>query len=171
MRSNVSALVRRAGGGALVVDMGKTARPALAAAIRAHRLAAVDAIVLTHGHADAMLGLDDVRDLQWTGGVMPVWASAATLAVTRQAFPYLHPPPDTPAAAGGAGGDGSGGGRGVPGVTRQLAAASANGGDAAVGGRAAGASPGATGPVHVPVVCVLSLVDGGRPDHIVLLRL
>jgi len=63
-RHNVAVLLRRAGGCALVVDLGKTARLALSAAIRQWRLASVDGTVLTHGHADAMRGLDDVRDSQ-----------------------------------------------------------------------------------------------------------
>lgn len=34
-----------------------------------HNIPGVDAVVLTHDHADAMLGLDDVRGLQVRGSV------------------------------------------------------------------------------------------------------
>lgn len=59
---------------------------------------AVDAIVLTHGHADAMQGLDDMRDIQRydyrhpeRNKATPVYLNDDTFAVCKRAFPYLVP--------------------------------------------------------------------------------
>lgn len=51
----------------------------------------IDALILSHGHADAVLGLDDLR--AWTsGGIqesVPVYLNEETFAVVSRAFPYL----------------------------------------------------------------------------------
>lgn len=53
----------------------------------------LDGVILTHGHSDAMMGLDDLR--HWTGhGAMqshplPVFLDRTTLATVGQTFPYL----------------------------------------------------------------------------------
>ena len=68
-RRNVSLLVRfrPADGGActhLMVDAGKTMREGAIALLPGLGVSSIDALLLTHAHADAMLGLDDLRDLQ-----------------------------------------------------------------------------------------------------------
>jgi len=50
----------------------------------------LDAIVITHPHVDHLFGLDDIRafnDLQ--GEPIPLWGSAWTLEVIRDAFGYI----------------------------------------------------------------------------------
>lgn len=48
----------------ILIDVGKTMRDACITKLPAVGVSKVDGIVLTHGHADAVFGLDDVRDLQ-----------------------------------------------------------------------------------------------------------
>lgn len=93
-RCNVCALVRL-DGRTVLVDCGKTIRESALRHFPALGVSCVDAIVLTHGHADAILGLDDLRDLQ--GGSRkrptptPVFLNANTLSDCKRVFPYLMP--------------------------------------------------------------------------------
>ena len=48
----------------ILIDLGKTFRDAVITVLLPLHVRLVDAILLTHDHADAMGGLDDVRDLQ-----------------------------------------------------------------------------------------------------------
>ena len=61
-------------------------------AIRQH-IKKIDAIFYTHGHADHILGLDDVRPLSFprvTGGTkIPLYASENTARVLRSVFRYI----------------------------------------------------------------------------------
>lgn len=50
----------------------------------------LDAILYTHGHADHVLGLDDVRPFNFhQQGNIPIYADAPTLAVIRRMFSYI----------------------------------------------------------------------------------
>jgi len=53
----------------------------------------IDAIIYTHGHADHILGLDDVRPLSFPrvtgGGKIPLYASENTARVLRNVFRYI----------------------------------------------------------------------------------
>jgi len=61
-------------------------------AIREH-IKKIDAVLYTHGHADHILGLDDVRPLSFPritgGGKIPLFASAPTAQVLRSVFRYI----------------------------------------------------------------------------------
>lgn len=48
----------------------------------------LEAVLLTHAHADHILGLDDLRPLSWKRTI-PVWADASTTAAVKGAFPYF----------------------------------------------------------------------------------
>jgi len=48
----------------LIIDIGKTMRDSFLNILPKHNINEINSIILTHGHADACLGLDDVRDLQ-----------------------------------------------------------------------------------------------------------
>jgi phosphoribosyl 1,2-cyclic phosphate phosphodiesterase len=57
------------------------------------RIKRIDAVLYTHGHADHILGLDDVRPLSFPritgGGKIPLFASDATAHVLRSVFRYI----------------------------------------------------------------------------------
>ncbi|KAI9337598.1 beta-lactamase-like protein [Zopfochytrium polystomum] len=86
----------------VLIDCGKTFYSAAVQWFPRYGIHALDAVVLTHGHADAVAGLDDLR--MWTLGAgrvqdcVEVWCDAATLRVVRGMFPYLV---DTRLATGG----------------------------------------------------------------------
>ena len=46
-------------------------------------------MLLTHGHADSVFGLDDLRTWTLRGDPIDIYLSAETLAVVSAAFPYL----------------------------------------------------------------------------------
>jgi phosphoribosyl 1,2-cyclic phosphate phosphodiesterase len=78
-----------ADGARLLVDAGPDLREQ---ALR-HAIAGVDAILFTHGHADHILGMDDVRAFNAKlGGPMPCYGDAATLDDIRRTFWYVFAP-------------------------------------------------------------------------------
>ena len=55
-----------------------------------YRIRRVDAVLYTHGHADHILGLDDLRLYNWRqGGPVPVYGSPATLEDLSRSFWYV----------------------------------------------------------------------------------
>lgn len=58
-------------------------------------LEAIEAVVITHAHADHIMGLDDVRRFNTLrGGPLDVWAEAPTLEKLRCSFDYAFRAPD-----------------------------------------------------------------------------
>jgi len=54
------------------------------------KMARLDAVIFTHGHADHVLGLDDTRVFYFKQQVpLPVYAEPATMATLRQIFAYI----------------------------------------------------------------------------------
>jgi len=83
-------------GASVLVDAGPDLRQQ---ALR-HRITRVDAILFTHGHADHILGIDDVRRFNaLMKGTMPCYGSAATLEDIRNTFGYIFDP-DAPKGGG-----------------------------------------------------------------------
>ena len=69
------------------------ASPDLRAQALRFELTRVDAILLTHAHADHVLGLDDVRIYNFRqGGAIPCYGAARTLARVRRMFDYVFDP-------------------------------------------------------------------------------
>ncbi|CUA72366.1 Putative hydrolase C777,06c [Schizosaccharomyces pombe 972h-] [Rhizoctonia solani] len=76
----------------IVIDVGKTFLSAAYELFPRYGLRRIDAVILTHPHADAMNGLDDLRG--WTLGNsiqahIDVYVSAFTFKEVQRSFPYL----------------------------------------------------------------------------------
>jgi phosphoribosyl 1,2-cyclic phosphate phosphodiesterase len=79
----------------VVIDTGPDFREQ---ALR-QRLTRVDAVLYTHGHADHILGLDDLRPLSFKalreGGPIPLYAAPDTEAILRKIYEYTFSPEST----------------------------------------------------------------------------
>jgi phosphoribosyl 1,2-cyclic phosphodiesterase len=77
----------------ILIDCGKSFYESSLAFFPAFGVQRIDALLLTHGHCDAMMGLDDLR--QWTLGKNPIQTSVdvyltqETMNVVKGSFPYL----------------------------------------------------------------------------------
>ena len=87
----------------VLIDAGKTFKQSATRFFPKFQVDHISGIVLTHEHADAMLGLDDVRELQgfstnWRDSgepePMPVYLSEQTFAHVCNVFPYLTKRPN-----------------------------------------------------------------------------
>lgn len=89
-RLRTSALLE-AGGQAILIDAGPDMRQqALNSGI-----SRLDAVLLTHDHADHIAGIDDLRPLNFAQrAAIPIYASPATLAAIRERFAYAFAAPD-----------------------------------------------------------------------------
>ena len=84
-RRRVSVLVEAAGKRVLI-DCGPDCREQLLSA----RVAHLDAVIITHDHADHAHGIDDLRQVfHAMGQPVDVWASAETFAVLKSRFDYV----------------------------------------------------------------------------------
>ena len=88
-RSRASIFVETEAGDAILIDAG----PDLRSQALAHRITRVDAIVFTHGHADHILGLDDVRRYNHLmRRPMACYADDRTVEDIRRTFSYVFDP-------------------------------------------------------------------------------
>ena len=72
--------------GNIVIDT----TPDFRAQVLRAKVSRLDAIVYTHGHADHVLGLDDVRPFNYhQGSTIPIYAFPETLAIVRRMFEYV----------------------------------------------------------------------------------
>ncbi|KAJ7225924.1 beta-lactamase-like protein [Mycena pura] len=95
IRRNTSIVVRlpgKAGSVTVLVDCGKNFQAAAVEWFPKYGLRRIDAVLITHAHADAVNGLDDLR--AWTLGkrIQPhidLYVSKATFQDIKRMFPYL----------------------------------------------------------------------------------
>lgn len=71
--------------------MGKTFREGIIRWFPKNDIKSVDAVILTHGHADAIFGLDDLRSVQMPKIKTPVYLTDECLQIVRNVFFYLFP--------------------------------------------------------------------------------
>lgn len=99
-RCNPSILLK-VDGKNIIIDVGKTFRESAIRWFPCNDITQVDAIILTHPHADAIFGLDDVRGLSAYNSTkaMDVHLSQDCLHTVSRMFPYLMPLPPPPEGA------------------------------------------------------------------------
>ncbi|GAB2279861.1 hypothetical protein Dimus_014499 [Dionaea muscipula] len=78
----------------ILIDVGKTFREQVLRWFTFHKIPRVDSIILTHEHADAVLGLDDIRAVQPFSPVndikpTPIYLSEDAMESIAAKFPYL----------------------------------------------------------------------------------
>ncbi|CAN1302385.1 Putative hydrolase C777.06c [Linum perenne] len=98
-RCNTSLLIDYCPGGDgrhsyILIDVGKTFREQVLRWFTYHKIPRVDSIILTHEHADAVLGLDDVRAVQPFSPInaidpTPIFLSEHAMESIAVKFPYL----------------------------------------------------------------------------------
>ena len=88
-RMRTSAAIRFSTGQVAVIDTS----PEFRVCALAWELDRVDAVLYTHGHADHIMGLDDLRPFnQRQNAIAPCYGDAATIAVLRRTFGYAEIP-------------------------------------------------------------------------------
>ena len=91
-RRRVSLLVEK-GDVAILIDTSPDLREQLIDA----RVRRLDAVLMTHAHADHLHGIDDIRQLnRLMKAAIPLWADAPTLGEIHRRFGYVLEPPDQP---------------------------------------------------------------------------
>lgn len=92
-RGRTSAVVEGADGQRLLIDAG----PDLRTQLLATRIARVHALILTHAHADHIMGIDDIRGINRNlGRTLDVYGTKMTLLKTEDRFDYAFRPATPP---------------------------------------------------------------------------
>ncbi|XP_047327506.1 putative hydrolase C777.06c [Impatiens glandulifera] len=78
----------------ILIDVGKTFREQVLRWFTYHKIPRVDSIILTHEHADAVLGLDDIRAVQPHSPIndidpTPIYLTQHSMDSLAVKFPYL----------------------------------------------------------------------------------
>ncbi|OAY61226.1 putative hydrolase C777.06c [Manihot esculenta] len=78
----------------ILIDIGKTFREQVLRWFTFHKIPRLDSIILSHEHADAVLGLDDIRAVlpfSPTNNIdpIPIYLSQFTMESVAMRFPYL----------------------------------------------------------------------------------
>ncbi|KAG6756222.1 hypothetical protein POTOM_039647 [Populus tomentosa] len=78
----------------ILIDVGKTFREQVLRWFTLHNIPRIDSIILTHEHADAVLGLDDIRAVQPYSPIndidpTPIYLSHHAMNSIAEKFPYL----------------------------------------------------------------------------------
>jgi phosphoribosyl 1,2-cyclic phosphate phosphodiesterase len=91
-RRRRGSLLVEARGAAILIDTSPDLREQLLDA----GVSRLDAVLMTHAHADHLHGIDDLRTVnRLMRRAIPLWADAASLAEIRRRFGYaLEPPPE-----------------------------------------------------------------------------
>jgi len=85
-----TAILIEVGGRTLLIDTP----PDLRSQCLANHIQKIDAVLMTHAHADHVFGFDDLRPFtNRMPEAMPVWASVGTAKSLRRIFDYLDKPP------------------------------------------------------------------------------
>ncbi|MBL8835995.1 MAG: MBL fold metallo-hydrolase [Alphaproteobacteria bacterium] len=91
-RSRVSILVESSAGTRILVD----ASPDLRQQFLANGITTVDAVILTHAHADHLHGIDDLRSVNFhRNAPLDVWGDRETIAQATRRFDYAFEAPRT----------------------------------------------------------------------------
>lgn len=89
-RTRSAALIEAADGTRLLVDAGPDIRAQLLAA----GVDRLDALLVTHAHADHIAGLDEMRAInRRMGQALPLYATATTITALKARFDYCFLPP------------------------------------------------------------------------------
>lgn len=76
----------------IIVDVGKSFQASAIEWFPKYGLRKIDAVLITHAHADAMNGLDDLRGWTLKGAIQPhvdLYVSMHTFREVQRSFPYL----------------------------------------------------------------------------------
>lgn len=91
-RNRTSGIIELPSGATILIDAG----PDLRHQCIAHKVSRVDSVLFTHGHADHILGTDDLRSFNFIARKrLPCYGTAQTFRSLKRSFSYIFDPSDT----------------------------------------------------------------------------